>query len=120
AAFAIDIGTLRGDRASNRSAADLAATSAALTFSQSGNHDMPGACQAAWAYVLQNVSSAGGSIDCTPFNGKCDPANPRTPPATTGRFTVTVSNPVTDLQPDTIGDESQPANAGVDGTPCER
>ena len=119
-AFAIDLAMLRDDRASNRSAADMAATSAALTLSQSGNHDMVGACQAAWAYLVQNVSGASGSLDCTPFGSVCDPANPRSTTVTTGRYTVTISNPVTDLTPDTIGNETQPSNANVDGSPCER
>ncbi|MDQ1521348.1 MAG: hypothetical protein QOI55_2421 [Actinomycetota bacterium] len=120
AAFAVDLGSLRGDRASNRSAADLAATSAALTLSESGNHDMVGACQAAWGYILQNISATGGSMNCAAFAATCDSVTPRTTTATTGRYTVSITNPVIDLAPDTIGDEAQAGNASLDGTPCER
>jgi hypothetical protein len=120
AALVIDLASLRQDRAANRSAADLAATSAALSLSESNLADMPGACQAAWGYLVENIGGTGGSIDCAPFASACDATVPRSSTGTLGRYTVTITNPVTDLTPDAIGGASQPSDATLDGTPCER
>jgi hypothetical protein len=121
AALALDLVTLREARASNRSATDLVATSAALSLSESGNTNMVKACQDAWGYVAQNVAGAGGGpIDCTPFASVCNAASERTVTATTGPYTVKITNPVLDLSPDTVGDATQAGDAAIDGTPCER
>jgi Flp pilus assembly protein TadG len=118
AALVIDLASLRQDRATNRSAADLAATSAALSLSESNLADMPGACQAAWGYLVESAGS--GTIDCSPFATACNATAPRSTTGTLGRYTVTITNPVTDLTPDAIGGATQPADANVDGAPCER
>jgi hypothetical protein len=81
---------------------------------------MVGACQAAWSYIVQNINSTGGSMNCATFATACDALTPRTTTATTGRYTVSITNPVTDLAPDTINDEPQAGDASLDGTPCER
>jgi hypothetical protein len=121
AALVIDLGSLRHDRAYNRSAADLAATSAALALSESNLADMAGACQAAWDYMVQNVDDAGGSINCGVFAGTCNPATPaRTATGTAGRYTVSITNPVTDLAPDTVDPVAQSGDPTLDGVPCER
>jgi hypothetical protein len=120
AALVIDLASLRHDRAYNRSAADLAATSGALALSESNLTDMQGACQAAWGYIVQNVNGTGGSINCDVFGSSCNPATPRTASATTGRYTISITNPVVDLAPDTVDPVSQAGDANLDGKPCER
>jgi hypothetical protein len=126
AALVLDLGGLRAQREHDRGAADMAATAAALSLSNSQGADMVSACTAAWTYTQANLSNPTpvGSMNCSAFAGVCDPAVARIATATAGNFTVTVTNPIPDSDPlmggtHTIGGATQSANT-IDGTACQR
>jgi len=126
AALVLDLGGLRAQREHDRGAADMAATAAALSLSNSQGADMVSACTEAWTYTQANLSNPtpAGSMDCSAFAGVCNPAVARTATATAGNFTVTVTNPIPDSDPlmggaHTIGGATQSANT-IDGTACQR
>jgi hypothetical protein len=126
AALVLDLGGLRAQREHDRGAADMAATAAALSLSNSQGADMVSACTEAWTYTQANLSNPTpvGSMNCSAFAATCNPAVARTATATAGNFTVTVTNPVPDSDPlmggaHTIGGATQSANT-IDGTACQR
>ena len=128
AALVIDLAQLREDRAYNRKSADLVATAAATTLA-SPTGTMASACTDAWNYFLDNATDHGtvtGAPPCsTAFSADCDPTASRTATGTTGRYTVTFTNPVLDANrlmahPDVVGGATQAINADQDGTPSER
>ncbi|MDQ1533263.1 MAG: hypothetical protein QOF28_1024 [Actinomycetota bacterium] len=125
AALVLDLGGARAQREHNRGAADMAATAAALSLSNSQGADMVSACTEAWTYTQANLSNPTpvGSMNCSAFAGVCNPAVARTAAATAGDFTVTITNPVPDSDPlmgtHTLGGATQSANT-IDGTACQR
>lgn len=126
AALVLDLGGLRVQRAHDRSAADLAATAAAQSLSNSQGADMTSACNDAWGYTLANLSnpSPAGSMNCNTFATPCSPTVVRTATATAGAFTVTITNPVPDTHPlmgtHTLGGATQSVDASIDGSACQR
>lgn len=124
-ALVLDLATLRQDRATDRSAADFAATAGAYALSESRGVDMVKACQDAFGYIVGNLKDASGEPDgCNAFTGTCDPTVPRTVTGTTGPFTATITNPVPNghalMQPDNLGTSGQTIDPDYDGVPCER
>ncbi len=124
-ALVLDLATLRQDRATDRSAADFAATAGAYALSESRGVDMVTACQDAFGYIVGNLQDASGEPDgCNAFAGTCDPTVPRTVTGTTGPFTATITNPVPNghalMQPDNLGTSGQTIDPEYDGVPCER
>jgi hypothetical protein len=120
AALTIDLATMRQTRATNRSAADMAAVSGALVLSETNMTNMVAACEASWSYALDNLSLPASPHDCSPFAGSCDATTERTATGIAGTYTITITNPVNNLAPDTIGNQPQAGDAAVDGNPCER
>ena len=126
AALVLDLGGLRAQRSHDRGAADLAATAAALSLSNTQGSDMVSACTEAWSYTLANLSNPtpAGSMSCAAFAGTCDPNIARTATATAGSFTVTLTNPVPDTNPlmgtHTLGGATQGIDTSIDGGACQR
>lgn len=123
AAFAVDLASLRLDRAVDQKVTDAAASAGALA-----NYEVSAqaGCEDALAYVAINsreISALDDSGCATTFASACNPTTPRVLTQTTGRFTVTVVNPVPDnhalMFSGTMGASSQPLVV-EDGDPCER
>lgn len=131
AAIAVDLAALRLDRSADQRVSDSAASAGALAVSEisaglgSGN---PGdeACVAALGYVLANSDEI-TTIDTTgcadAFSDTCDPGVAESHQVSSGRFSITVTYPVTDghalMTSGQLGAPSQ-ALVGTDGDPCER
>jgi hypothetical protein len=127
AAFVIDLAALRQDRASNRSAADMAATAGARRLSEghltaSARVD---ACNAAWTYATKNLGVTGSAPDCAAFGTTvCDNSTtvPMSKSGTAGNYTITITNPVTNLDTNTINNSGAAGaySTTIDGKACER
>lgn len=120
----IDLGGLRGFRASQQSISDAAAAAGAMTLGET--RDGQAACATAKAYIVSNatgITSLAG-IDCSSFPVVCDADTPEVVATTVaGRLTVGITHPVSDtsvlLDSEILGALDQPVSAG-DGHPCER
>jgi hypothetical protein len=127
-AYVLDLASLRMDRRTSQTMSDLAATAGALEL-QPGAYDAVAACEAAWAYFLENVGDATGAVPppCSDFATVCQNGvttdTPRTRQGTLGPYTVRITIPVADA--DGTGTDSDVLMEGriepeFDGWPCER
>ncbi|HUP14518.1 MAG TPA: hypothetical protein VM848_00430 [Acidimicrobiia bacterium] len=123
AAFVVDLSALRLDRAADQKVTDVAASAGAL-----GNYETSAqaGCEAALAYVAINspeITSLDSSGCGTVFSTSCNPSVARPLAVPSGRFTITVVNPVPDnhalMSPGALGATTQSVVAD-DGDPCDR
>ena len=132
AAIAVDLAAMRLDRSVDQKITDSAAAAGALTVRNSGTGQ--DACLAALGYVEANTAGIdpGDLIDplnptaCVPLASSCDASTPArtTVPITAGRFTVSVTHPVPDLDAlmtsGQLGVTSPQAVVAEDGEQCDR
>jgi Flp pilus assembly protein TadG len=135
-AIVIDIGLLRHDRRTDKLASDAAAIAGATRLGQSLQPDPQAACKAAVSYILQNLGSPSGTIDCGSFpvpGGSGYSSCPTTAATASGTLTgnggtyaVTITWPVFDSDP-LMAPDIRPASSSLtqpvvpdDGTPCSR
>ena len=128
AAFVVDLGGVRVERAANQVVADAAASAAALTAGLT--RDGAQVCEDAKQYVALNSASIGSvaelsGIDCSGFvTPQCTNSTAEHASSTTvnGVF-IEIAYPVADgstfMTSRQIGAPSQPASA-ADGGPCDR
>ena len=78
AALVLDLGGSARETENDRGAADMAATAAALSLSNSQGADMVTACSDAWTYTLANLSNPTpvGAMNCTTFAARAIPPSP--------------------------------------------
>lgn len=127
-AIAVDISMLRSDLRANRSAADAAATAAALDLTGS-SAGPANACAHAWNIALRNLRIDPTTVTSPcptsfPAGVACSPTTPVNAVGTAAGVNITITIPVIDASPlmsaQAIGgDQAQAINA-VDGTPCQR
>lgn len=123
AAFVIDLGALRADRALGQSVADMAAAAGAQTYSSRQAGSAREACEDAIAYAEENlgVSLDPDGLGCNEFpdaSGEiCESSSWSPAVYTGGAYTVVVSIPV-----DNGDDLMQGVQHGteIDGRPCQR
>jgi len=121
-AIVIDLGALRGDRRTNRGAADAAAAAGANFLSASPN----AACQGAWEYALENLR-LNKDLYTTPC-GTMTTCNALSPSVTgTAKdYRIKIVHPVLDSDPIITGADAvgghipQAVNTNADGAACER
>lgn len=121
-AIVIDLGALRGDRRTDRAAADAAAAAGASFLNASPNM----ACRAAWGYALVNLR-----LDENSFSTPCGALTTCSLPApnvvgVAGDYRIRIVHPVVDTDPILTGADAvgghipQPADGNADGAACER
>lgn len=120
-AIAVDIGALWLQRSADQKVTDNAAAAGALELA---NTDGQQACEVALSYVVVNTDEIGSLDDSgcgTAFSSVCTTGESLT--MNSGRFTITVTHPVSDTDPlmtsGIIGARSQVLH-GDDGEACER
>ncbi|MEE8491499.1 MAG: hypothetical protein V3S60_07635 [Acidimicrobiia bacterium] len=123
AAFALDLGALRNERAAGQLSVDAAAASAVVYVAE-GNGIK--ACETALAYMALNTAraSAFAGADCSSFPTTCDDTTlPAITSGTEGEMTVTIAYPVPDssvyMDAGAIGAGAQ-AVVAADGDQCQR
>lgn len=133
AAFVLDLGALRMDRASSQSVGDMAATAAAGVFAETDDAEL--ACIAGLEYAVANLRGATASASdiataCGGFSGACVDDVAREAVLSAPPYVITLVNPVPDpsapgpfpAATETLRDRlaQQPSDAAFDGIPCER
>jgi Flp pilus assembly protein TadG len=122
-AIVIDLSAVRSDRSAEQKVTDSAAASAALAAVDGNGRD---ACRAALAYVVVNsreIASLDDSGCVSAFSASCVANRPESHVVTAGRYTITITYPVTDDHPlMTSGQIGAPTQTLVvsDGIACER
>ncbi len=122
AALAVDIGAIWLDRSTDQKITDSAAAAGAIEAISTGGQ---AACETALGYVAVNASDISSLDDtgCVLFAASCDPALPHSLPVPSGRYTITVTYPVTDsddLMTSGIVGAGTQAIDPTDGDPCDR
>jgi hypothetical protein len=129
AAFIIDLGALRADKLAGKSAADMAASAAAIDY-RPGTAGAPNAaCHEVVAYAVENLRGVTGPAiadpgascdDIYPMSYVCDPADSRRAVYTLGPYTIDIAIPVQD-GPDDYGLlQGLAHDEDFDGAPCDR
>jgi hypothetical protein len=121
AAVAIDLASVRNDRADNQVAADHAAAAGIVAHTDDGG--IVG-CQRALTYLQANLAYTMTGADCSSFPDRCFPST--TSVSTTGvagDLSITITHPVDDndplMQPAAIGAANLPIT-DADGDRCSR
>jgi Flp pilus assembly protein TadG len=121
AAFVLDLGFMRHDKRASQSAADMASVAGAMELRPTATSNGLAACEAAWAYVVENTAMPANSPSpCVPaavgnFGQPCNADDPQ-PNVAVGEvapYVVTITWPVLD-------DLLQGRDEEGDGEPCER
>lgn len=121
AAIAIDLGSVRNDRADNQVAADHAAAAAVRSYTDDGGIV---ACEVAVDYLETNLGHTLAGTDCPSFPERCFTTTVSTTTAgVAGDLAVTITHPVDDsdalMQPGAIGAAPIPIS-DADGDRCSR
>lgn len=124
-AMVVDLGVARQVRRSNQSAADLAALAAGEALGADPFPDGPSACADAVEYLKANLKSwpVGLTVPCGSLPATCTAATPPvsvTDGGTGGRYSISITYPVSDAAIADIGVSDPNALRRNDGTPCER
>lgn len=135
-ALVLDLAAVRQDQRSDRTAADLAAVSAASALDPLANGSPQAACNEAWGYIVDNLPGLpqGATFPCTSFPSTydCQPvavgAQPPTPAlpvsesfaSSTPQYTITMETPVPDSDPMMVGPIDSPVQPSHDGNQCQR
>ncbi len=129
AAFVIDLGGVRVERASNQVVADAAAAAGALTAAAAESNVGEQVCNDVKAYVAINSSGISGvgdlaGIECSGYPPSCDSSTAEhTSSTSVNGVTVEIAFPVQDdsdfMDSRQIGAPDQPASAD-DGDKCQR
>ncbi len=126
AAIVVDLGHMRGMRATNQSVADFAALAAGPALSGSDGPDAPTACLDAVRYLRLNASGlADLDLDCESLPSVCHDGNefasgtsPVMVKANAAGYRVSITYPVAHSM---IADDTVSGGARLDdGEPCER
>lgn len=120
AALAVDLGVVRADLRSSQLVADAAVTAGVVQINPITASDAEDACEAAWAYALQNLEDEGAPTSiptCTTFANACDPAIARDEVGVASPYTITITHPVPDTDTLMAG---QALNVNIDGGACQR
>lgn len=120
AAVAVDLGVVRTDLRSSQLVADSAVTAGAVQINPITASDAEDACEAAWAYALQNLEDEGvptSTPTCATFANACNPVTARNEVGVASPYTITITHPVPDTDALMAG---QALNANIDGGACQR
>lgn len=128
-AIVLDLGALRADRRSSRSAADAAVLAGAVKLTP----DPQLACNTAWTYAARNLgldplTTPGATPpDCTifdPASFTCAPTTRLDATGSIGNYVITISHPVPDtdelLDAESVGPNITQPPSTDDGGSCDR
>lgn len=125
-AIVIDLGALRADRRTARSAADAAAVAGGADLFAGAQV----ACETAWQYAVENVGEDITDPTLTPPQCSdfatitCDPSTIETRTGFAGQYTIVISNPVPNGDPlmdaEAVGRNVDQIETTNDGDACDR
>jgi hypothetical protein len=116
ASVVINLGGARHARAHDQDSADAIAIGGAAKLDPTAANNQA-ACTVAWTYAVSNLAvSAADAPSCVNFAGNCVAGTSRSVTATSGSYTITLTNPVLD---DSEFFDGEPVTA-ADGSACNR